>query len=74
MRSKIFSLFAYSIAIISAGTGITVLAGIIFPDYIPTQVRMVFGVVLLLLGMYRAVNTWSRDRQRARESRESLLS
>lgn len=74
MRSRVFSLFAYSVAIISAGTGISVLAGIIFPDYIPGQVRAIFGTVLILMGIYRAVHTWSRERQRSRESRESFLS
>lgn len=45
--------FAYSIAVITTAFGIVVTAGWLIPSTVPDQLRVMLGVVLILLGIYR---------------------
>ena len=45
--------FAYVIAFITSVCGVIVVAGWFLPDSVPSQLRIMLGVVLILLGIYR---------------------
>jgi predicted metal-binding membrane protein len=57
----------YSVSAVTTSLGILVLFGLIVTDSIPTQFRIIFGVVLLLMGVYRFVTTKTRTMQTRRE-------
>lgn len=50
-------LLAYSIAAITAASGIVVAVGWFIPSTVPLQLRVMLGVVLILLGIYRIAVT-----------------
>ena len=64
---KIQEAFGYGIAVITVSAGVLALTGVGIPEYTPGQVRVMFGVVLILLGLYRASITFARSSQRRRE-------
>jgi len=45
--------FAYSIAAITSICGVITTAGWFVPNMVPSQLRVMLGVVLILLGIYR---------------------
>ncbi len=47
----------YTSAVIMVTAGIIVLFGLFMPPYLPKQVRLAFGIVLALWGIYRFVTT-----------------
>ena len=57
----------YSISIISLCTGIVLLAGIFIPTTIPSQLRMMVGIVFVLMSMYRFVATRYKIREQQRD-------
>lgn len=59
-ESKPYLIFGYVVAFVSVSAGILVLTGTFIPDSTPSQLRIMFGVVLVLLGAYRGSITWVR--------------
>ncbi len=59
-------LFAYAISLITISGGIIVASGFFVSESVPRQFRIIFGVVLILLGIYRFVITRMRSVQAAR--------
>ena len=55
--AEISKFFAYGVSLISASAGVLVLSGILLSEGIPVQFRITFGVVLVLLGIYRFIVT-----------------
>lgn len=54
---KFSTYLGYSVAALSVLCGTIVVTGFLMPSYIPTRLRVMFGIVLLLLGIYRYVMT-----------------
>lgn len=52
--------FAYSIAALTSICGIIVAGGWFIPSSVPSQLRVMLGVVLILLGIYRFAITNAR--------------
>lgn len=57
---EVSKLFGYGVSLITASAGILILSG--FLVSVPEQIRIIFGVVLLLLGVYRFVITQTRTK------------
>jgi uncharacterized membrane protein HdeD (DUF308 family) len=48
--------FGYAASTILSLFGVLVLAGLLIPSYVPSNFRMLFGVVLVLYGIFRFVS------------------
>ena len=59
--SNLNRIIGYSISAVTLAIGILVLSGQFFPEGTPTQLRVVFGIVLILLSIYRAIVTTTRQ-------------
>jgi len=59
----------YSVSIITFVFGTIVVSGVAF-QYVPSKLRITFGVVLLLWGIYRFVFTRIQVRQRNEKDEE----
>jgi hypothetical protein len=68
---KMLTYFGYAISLFLFGIGVAVLAGFLFPVFVPDRFRILFGLILVLYGVYRFV-TLRIKRQRKNE--EQLLS
>ena len=67
-RASNISLYlSYSVAGITVLFGIFLVSGLMF-DYVPPKLRITFGVVLMLWGIYRIVYTRMRKRQQEMEN------
>ncbi len=51
-------------------TGVLILAGFMFAEGVPDKFRIMFGIVITLMGVYRFVLTRSRSMQRDREEED----
>jgi hypothetical protein len=60
----------YTLSALTAIAGLIVLTGYFLPDSVPMQLRLSFGIVLLLLSVYRALTTWFNARQHRRSGNE----
>jgi hypothetical protein len=60
-RSKLNTVIGYSVATITMAMGIGVLTGWFFPEGTPVQLRWTFGIVLVLLSVYRAIATYTKN-------------
>ncbi|MBI5645976.1 MAG: hypothetical protein HY962_03515 [Ignavibacteriae bacterium] len=69
-QSRFHRTFGYSLAVITAATAVVIITGFLLPDGVPSQFRIMFGVVLFLLAGYRAVITYFQSRQTDRGSHE----
>jgi hypothetical protein len=67
--SSISTYLGYSVSAITFVCGIVVVSGIVLGN-VPGQLRVTFGVVLILWGIYRFVITRFRTRQKAEEENE----
>jgi uncharacterized membrane protein HdeD (DUF308 family) len=67
--SNITYYISYVVGVIAFLFGIVVLFGIGFRN-VPQQIRLAFGVVLVLWGIYRLVVAWSNYRQRQKDGDE----
>jgi hypothetical protein len=67
--SNITYYIGYAVGVIAFLFGVMVLWGIGFQN-VPQQIRMAFGIVLILWGVYRFVVAWSNYRQRQKEDKE----
>jgi len=53
----------YTISALMATVGILVLTGVLMTDGMTTQLRVIFGIVLVLYSVYRFLMTRARTRQ-----------
>jgi hypothetical protein len=67
--SNISIYLGYSVSVITFVFGIVIVSGLAF-QYVPNQLRITFGVVLILWGIYRFVFTRSRARQNNEDDEE----
>ncbi len=67
--SNISIYLAYSVSAITFVFGIVIVSGFAF-RYIPIQMRMMFGIVLILWGVYRFVFTKTRIRRQFEDEQE----
>ena len=63
-------ILGYSVSVIMGGVGLLILGGILFSQGVPDKFRIMFGIVVTLMGVYRFVLTRSRSLQRQRDERE----
>ncbi len=68
--SKILSYFGYTVSILCFFTGITIVSGFLLPDSVPHKFRIMFGIVLMLYGIYRFVNLRMAEKRRKYEKNE----
>jgi hypothetical protein len=68
-RSNYNTVIGYTVSAVTMVMGVGVLTGLFFPDGTPDQLRFTFGIVLVLLSMYRGIVTFTR-RNNARPSDE----
>lgn len=60
-RPKIADILAYTVVTVTLGLGLVIFVGLLFPswaivpDYVPLQMRVMFGIVAVLMGVYRLV-------------------
>ena len=64
--SRISMVLSYSVSVITCVFGLVILSGFAF-QYVPGKLRIMFGVVLMLWGIYRFVSTRVRERQQKNE-------
>jgi uncharacterized membrane protein len=67
--SNISIYFGYSVSLIASVLGIILVSGIAF-RYMPVQMRMMLGVVMILLGIYRFVITRTKARQQSEDEED----
>jgi uncharacterized membrane protein len=60
----------YSVSAITFVFGVVIVSGFAF-QYIPIQMRMMFGVVMILLGVYRFVLTRTRASRQNEDEEEN---
>jgi hypothetical protein len=63
----IMTVVRYMIIVLASGAmaaGVLVVAGILVPQNIPEQFRVVLGIVIFLYGLYRLVIVFSRQSER----------
>ena len=64
--ADVSKLFAYAVSFITVSAGVIVVLGFFVSESLPARFRMTFGVVLVLLGVYRFVMTRVRSARSAR--------
>jgi hypothetical protein len=67
--SNISIYLGYSVSAVTFAFGIITVSGLAF-QYIPIEMRMMFGIVLILWGVYRFVLTKTRVRRQHEEAEE----
>jgi len=67
--SNISRYLSYSVSIITFIFGAIVMSGVAF-QYVPNKLRITFGVVLMLWGIYRLVYTRIQARQQNKKEEE----
>jgi cytochrome c biogenesis protein CcdA len=67
--SSISNYLGYSVSFITFIFGTVVLSGLVF-QYVPDKLRILFGVVLILWGIYRFVFTRIHVRQQREKDEE----
>ena len=60
---NIMKYFAYVIAILFVILGIAILGGFFITENVPSQFRVMIGVVLVLYGAFRLVMTYSKKNE-----------
>ncbi len=61
--SSVYTLMGYGISGVMAVAGVLVLAGLLVKEGMPAQMRIIFGLVLVLYSVYRFMMTRSRAKQ-----------
>ncbi|MGD0591573.1 MAG: hypothetical protein ABSA44_12380 [Bacteroidota bacterium] len=67
--SNISIYLGYSVSAVTFVFGIIIVSGLAF-QYVPIQMRMMFGIVMILWGVYRFVLTKTRARQQHEDEEE----
>ncbi|HWP83256.1 MAG TPA: hypothetical protein VNN76_11445 [Bacteroidota bacterium] len=60
----------YAVSVITATCGVFVLLGFFLPKAVPENVRITFGIVIVLLGIYRFAVTRLRSTQSNQDADE----
>ncbi len=60
---KVLTYLSYLVSAVFFLGGLFVIFGMFLPSYVPTQFRIMFGIVLMLWGIYRSVITYTKSRQ-----------
>ncbi|MDP2209516.1 MAG: hypothetical protein Q8K98_12215 [Bacteroidota bacterium] len=60
---KFLMIFSYTVSAIVIVAGIGIIAGLIFPPYVPSNFRIITGIVFILYGIYRSVTIWTKSKQ-----------
>jgi hypothetical protein len=68
-RISISAYLGYSVSLLTFTFGIVIISGLAF-QYVPVQMRVMFGIVLALWGVYRFVLTRTRVRQQEENETE----
>lgn len=63
-------ILGYAVALMMGTVGVLILLGVLIREGVPDRFRIMFGIVITLMGAYRFVLTRSRALQRQREERE----
>ena len=63
-------LLGYVVSAITAFAAVVVLTGVFLPPGLPKELRIMFGVVLALLAIYRFSITFLQKRQRMADNEE----
>lgn len=61
------TILGYTVSTVMAGVGVAVVAGYLVHEGVPERFRWTFGVVLILMGIYRFFMTRIRVQQKAME-------
>jgi len=61
--AAVSTMVGYTISALMATVGILVLTGVLMTDGMTTQLRVIFGIVLVLYSVYRFLMTRARTRQ-----------
>ena len=61
--AAVSTIVGYTISALMATVGILVLTGVLMTDGMTTQLRVIFGIVLVLYSVYRFLMTRARTRQ-----------
>ena len=70
MKLSDISLYlGYSVSAVASVFGIILLGGFAF-QYVPAQMRITFGIVMILLGIYRFVLTQIKSKQKNEDEEE----
>lgn len=67
---NISAIIGYTVSALTSTLGILVLAGMFIPEAVPSKVRITFGAVIVLLGIYRFVITRVRLMQSRRDAHD----
>ncbi len=68
---RALQIFSYSAASIFTLCGVAVLSGYLIPVYIPAKFKILFGIVLILYGIYRVVII--RTKNKAKNSEREFI-
>lgn len=60
---KFLLIFSYSVSAIVVIAGIGIIAGLLLPPYVPSNFRIITGIVFVLYGIYRSVTLWTKSKQ-----------
>ncbi|MBL0175953.1 MAG: hypothetical protein IPP94_11940 [Ignavibacteria bacterium] len=60
----------YTLSGVTAIAAVIILTGVFLPPSVPAQLRITFGIVLVLLAVYRFVITWVQEKQARRSGRD----
>lgn len=60
---KFLMIFSYTVSAIVVIAGIGIIAGLFLPPYVPSNFRIITGIVFILYGIYRSVTLWSKSKQ-----------
>jgi hypothetical protein len=61
--SLVSSVVGYGMSLVMAAVGVLVLSGVLVKEGMPAQLRILFGVVLVLYSVYRFMMTRARTKQ-----------
>ncbi len=68
--AAVSTIVGYTISTLMATVGILVLTGVLMTDGMTAQLRVLFGIVLVLYSVYRFMMTRARTRQEEESSDE----
>lgn len=61
--SSVSTVVGYGISVVMAAVGVLVLSGLLVKEGTPGQLRILFGIVLVLYSVYRFMMTRARAKQ-----------
>jgi hypothetical protein len=68
--TNITEYLGYSVSVVTFVFGLVIVSGLAF-QYIPIQMRLTFGIVMILLGVYRFVLTRTRVNRQNEDEAEN---